>query len=159
MNYRNAEATMVLAMRSQQSTENMEVMTKDMHIIAQKTKQETVSMRIITLVTLFFLPGTFISVSQRSFQFRTVIKVNRLRVTTRWYKAIGRLSWVQILFNFNLAARESHKKSFSWTQYSCIWQSPFPLLSLCLYLGMGCIGGLIGKNGWKKRGNNFLQDP
>lgn len=70
-------------MRTQQSTENMEVMTKDMHIIAQKTKQETVSMRIITLVTLFFLPGTFISVSQRSFQFRTVIKVNRLCVTTR----------------------------------------------------------------------------
>jgi hypothetical protein len=33
-----------------------------MHQIAQKTKQETVSMRIITLVTLFFLPGTFISV-------------------------------------------------------------------------------------------------
>jgi hypothetical protein len=33
-----------------------------MHQIAQKTKQETESMRIITLVTLFFLPGTFISV-------------------------------------------------------------------------------------------------
>jgi len=67
LNYRNAEASMVLAMKSQQSTENMEYMTKDMHIIAQKTKQETVSMRIITLVTLFFLPGTFISVSQRPF--------------------------------------------------------------------------------------------
>lgn len=83
MNYRNAEATMVLAMKSQQSTENMEVMTKDMHIIARKTKQETVSMRIITLVTLFFLPGTFISVSQKLFQFRTVFEVNRLCVTTR----------------------------------------------------------------------------
>lgn len=34
-----------------------------MHILTQKTTQETVSMRIITLVTLFFLPGTFISVS------------------------------------------------------------------------------------------------
>jgi ribose/xylose/arabinose/galactoside ABC-type transport system permease subunit len=34
-----------------------------MHDIARKTKQETVSMRIITLVTLFFLPGTFIGVS------------------------------------------------------------------------------------------------
>jgi hypothetical protein len=64
MNYRNAEASMILAMKAQQSTENMEVMTKDMHVIAQKTKQETVSMRIITLVTLFFLPGTFISVSK-----------------------------------------------------------------------------------------------
>lgn len=37
--------------------------TDDMHILATKTKQETVSMKIITLVTLFFLPGTFISVS------------------------------------------------------------------------------------------------
>jgi hypothetical protein len=65
MGYRNTEASMLLAMKAQQSTENMEVMTKDMHVIAQKTKQETVSMRIITLVTLFFLPGTFISVSQQ----------------------------------------------------------------------------------------------
>lgn len=64
MGYRNTEASMLLAMKAQQSTENMEFMTKDMHVIAQKTKQETVSMRIITLVTLFFLPGTFISVSQ-----------------------------------------------------------------------------------------------
>ena len=31
--------------------------------IARKTKTETVSMKIITLVTLFFLPGTFIAVS------------------------------------------------------------------------------------------------
>ena len=38
-------------------------MTDSMHEIAKKTKQETVSMKIITLVTLFFLPGTFISVS------------------------------------------------------------------------------------------------
>jgi hypothetical protein len=41
----------------------MEDMTDSMHKIAVKTKQETVSMRIITLVTLFFLPGTFTSVS------------------------------------------------------------------------------------------------
>lgn len=63
MGYRNTEASTILATKAQQSTERMEFMTKDMHIIAQKTKQETVSMRIITLVTLFFLPGTFISVS------------------------------------------------------------------------------------------------
>lgn len=37
-------------------------MTKDMNDIARKTKIETVSMKVITLVTLFFLPGTFISV-------------------------------------------------------------------------------------------------
>ena len=39
-------------------------MTTDMSEIARKTKTETVSMKIITLVTLFFLPGTFISVGR-----------------------------------------------------------------------------------------------
>jgi hypothetical protein len=57
------ESNKLFAAKAQLSTENMEIMTRDMHEIAQKTKQETVSMRIITLVTLFFLPGTFISVS------------------------------------------------------------------------------------------------
>jgi hypothetical protein len=63
LEFQNMEASKMLALRAQESTENMEVMTKDMHILTQKTTQETVSMRIITLVTLFFLPGTFISVS------------------------------------------------------------------------------------------------
>lgn len=63
LEYQNIEASKLLAVKAQESTENMEVMTKDMHILARKTTQETVSMRIITLVTLFFLPGTFISVS------------------------------------------------------------------------------------------------
>ena len=53
----------LIAQETQFSTVNMERSTWDMHDIARKTKQETVSMRIITLVTLFFLPGTFISVS------------------------------------------------------------------------------------------------
>lgn len=42
----------------------MSKMTEDMNDIARKTKIETVSMKVITLVTLFFLPGTFISVSR-----------------------------------------------------------------------------------------------
>lgn len=41
----------------------MEKVTHEMSRIARKTKTETVSMKIITLVTLFFLPGTFIAVS------------------------------------------------------------------------------------------------
>lgn len=36
---------------------------QSMHAVAEQTQRETVSMRIITLVTLFFLPATFISVS------------------------------------------------------------------------------------------------
>lgn len=46
------------------STQNMISMTEDMNEIARKTKIETVSMKVITVVTLFFLPGTFISVCE-----------------------------------------------------------------------------------------------
>jgi hypothetical protein len=56
LQYRNMETSNVLSHHSQESNHVM----KD---IAQKTKMETVSMRVITLVTLFFLPITFISVS------------------------------------------------------------------------------------------------
>lgn len=45
----------------------MEAMTNSMHDIAHKTRQETVSMKIITLVTLIFLPGTAIAVSFPNF--------------------------------------------------------------------------------------------
>lgn len=45
----------------------MVTMTEDMKDIARKTKIETVSMKVITLVTLFFLPGTFISVGRMFF--------------------------------------------------------------------------------------------
>src|SRR5688572_539373 len=45
----------------------MEEMTNSMHDMANKTRQETVSMKIITLVTLIFLPGTAIAVSYPHF--------------------------------------------------------------------------------------------
>jgi Mg2+ and Co2+ transporter CorA len=56
------EASKRFAEKAEASTREMQFMTEEMNALAQKTKQETVSMRIITLVTLFFLPGTFISV-------------------------------------------------------------------------------------------------
>lgn len=52
-----------LTEKAQQSQNKMEKMTIHMREIAIKTEQETVFMRIVTVVTLFFLPGTFISVS------------------------------------------------------------------------------------------------
>lgn len=52
---------------NKQSTRNMMSMTEDMNDIARKTKIETVSMKVITVVTLFFLPGTFISVCELFF--------------------------------------------------------------------------------------------
>ncbi|KAK5713543.1 hypothetical protein LTR15_011243 [Elasticomyces elasticus] len=54
LSYESMEANRWLAEKASISAENME-------LLAQKTKLEAVSMRIITLVTLFFLPGTFIS--------------------------------------------------------------------------------------------------
>jgi hypothetical protein len=51
-----------LAQKAQLSADKMEKMTEQMRHIAKKTEKETISMRIVTLVTLFFLPGTFISV-------------------------------------------------------------------------------------------------
>ena len=55
--YQNTEINKV-------STKNMISMTEDMNDIARRTKIETVSMKVITVVTLFFLPGTFISVCE-----------------------------------------------------------------------------------------------
>jgi hypothetical protein len=60
LQYRSMRASQFSAEKAQRSANSMELVTHSMHDIAQKTKQETVSMRIITLVTLFFLPGTFI---------------------------------------------------------------------------------------------------
>jgi hypothetical protein len=54
------------ARRAQISTTNMEKMTGAMHTLAHQTRLEATNMRIITLVTLFFLPGTFVSVSTNS---------------------------------------------------------------------------------------------
>jgi Mg2+ and Co2+ transporter CorA len=59
---RFAEKAQLSADNMEHMTKNMQDMTQDMQELTRKTKQETVSMRIITLVTLFFLPGTFISV-------------------------------------------------------------------------------------------------
>lgn len=63
------EANRLFAKRAQESTERIEEMTKQMNQVAIKTKDETVSMKIITLVTLFYLPGTFISVRVSLFSF------------------------------------------------------------------------------------------
>jgi hypothetical protein len=63
LQWKSAQFNSQLAARAQTSAENMEAMTQAMHTIAHETKMEAANMRIITLVTLFFLPGTFVSVS------------------------------------------------------------------------------------------------
>ncbi|KAI4236715.1 MAG: hypothetical protein L6R40_006059 [Gallowayella cf. fulva] len=63
LEFQNTRSNKLLASESHKSTRKMEKVTQEMSRIARKTQTETVSMKIITLVTLFFLPGTFIAVS------------------------------------------------------------------------------------------------
>jgi len=65
LEYRNMMASKQFGLQAQRSAFGMSVMTESivsMHKIAKRTGKETVSMKVITLVTLFFLPGTFIAV-------------------------------------------------------------------------------------------------
>lgn len=73
--FRNMEINQLLAANARESSERIEAMTSEMHAstlqmeqstlqmenIASKTEKETSSMHIITLVTLIFLPGTFVA--------------------------------------------------------------------------------------------------
>ena len=62
--YQNIQESRRQASKAQVYAQNMEDLTAVTYEIAQKTQRETVAMKIITLVTLFFLPATFIAVSQ-----------------------------------------------------------------------------------------------
>ena len=44
----------------------MEKLTLSMHEIGRLSQKETIAMRIITVVTLIFLPATFVSVSNKN---------------------------------------------------------------------------------------------
>jgi hypothetical protein len=76
MDYKARITAEFLAEKSHESADKMERLTDDMRRIAIKTEKETVFMRIVTVVTLFFLPGTFVSVS-----LRTVLENDELTAT------------------------------------------------------------------------------
>ncbi len=59
--YQAMQANHRFADQAQNSAKRMEGMTKQMQEMAIKTTLETVLMRIITVVTVFFLPATFVS--------------------------------------------------------------------------------------------------
>ncbi|KAF7443614.1 hypothetical protein A1F99_116880 [Pyrenophora tritici-repentis] len=61
LQHRSSKASEFYAKESRESAARMEEMTLTMQALAVKTTQETVSMRVITTVTLFFLPATFIA--------------------------------------------------------------------------------------------------
>ncbi|ETN46501.1 uncharacterized protein HMPREF1541_00686 [Cyphellophora europaea CBS 101466] len=64
LQYRNMITNKLATQESIKSTKNTEKLTKEMNDLTQRTKSETVMMRVISLVTVVFLPGTFISVSR-----------------------------------------------------------------------------------------------
>ncbi|KAG8532869.1 uncharacterized protein KY384_002747 [Bacidia gigantensis] len=89
------------AQNMEKMTNDMSAMTLDMNEIAKKTKLETISMRIITLITLFFLPGTFISLTEAVGQtqrlyssepaplFTQLLSVSILHVNSQRWPATG----------------------------------------------------------------------
>ncbi|KAI0450230.1 hypothetical protein F5B21DRAFT_508398 [Xylaria acuta] len=63
INFRNMEVSRFSSKRVEILTEEMHQSTLQMKTIAEKTEEETASMHTITIVTLVFLPGTFVAVS------------------------------------------------------------------------------------------------
>ncbi|OAG07883.1 uncharacterized protein CC84DRAFT_1140220 [Paraphaeosphaeria sporulosa] len=61
LQHMSTKANDSFAKKAHDSARFMEAMTIEMHSIAKKTERETVSMRAITSVTLFFLPATFLA--------------------------------------------------------------------------------------------------
>ncbi|KAH6613722.1 hypothetical protein B0J18DRAFT_470055 [Chaetomium sp. MPI-SDFR-AT-0129] len=59
--YTGIQTSKAFQLVAQTSTEQMMKWTVEMREIAIKTKQETLSMHVITIFTLIFLPGTFIA--------------------------------------------------------------------------------------------------
>ena len=55
--------TQILQLLHSQSTSKMEELTNQMIKMGKSSQKEATSMRIITIVTLVYLPGTFVSVS------------------------------------------------------------------------------------------------
>ncbi|RYO74952.1 hypothetical protein DL764_010634 [Monosporascus ibericus] len=61
LQYKSARTSEYFAHSAKVSSDRMEDWTVKMHRIAVKTEQETISMHVITIFTLIFLPGTFLA--------------------------------------------------------------------------------------------------
>lgn len=62
LDYQNKKAAEGFAQKALMSAIKMESISEDMRVMTIKTKRETVSMKILAGVTMFYLPGTFVSV-------------------------------------------------------------------------------------------------
>jgi hypothetical protein len=62
----NAKITQVQHRIQDQATRKMEALTENMKMVSEQSQREAVIMRIITLITLIYLPATFVSVGTSS---------------------------------------------------------------------------------------------
>ena len=107
--HRNMTANKEMTHRAHESAQKMESLTTHMKHIALKTEKETIFMRIITVVTLLFLPGTFVAVS-RHHHFRLTMKalIPQTLMSTDIVKfqndndTISRFSWQALLMYFGI---------------------------------------------------------
>lgn len=74
------------------STLKMEEMTESTKDLAEKTEKQTTSMHIVTLVTLVFLPGTFVAVR---FGLPTFRKTTKFLTDTQTFFSSGSFQWDQ----------------------------------------------------------------
>ena len=107
----------ILSGKAQVSTEHMEQMTKAMHAISQSTLADTVSMRIITLVTLIYLPGTFVSVCEKLLSVLHVLIAHDL--TDSYEHSYCNIS-ARELFGTTSLHQCGRTESFSGTQRSAL---------------------------------------
>lgn len=64
-----SKQSQMLAMQNKISTDSM-------HVMSIKSRREAVSMHVITIWTLIFLPGTFVAVSNISLMYRQIVSTN-----------------------------------------------------------------------------------
>ncbi|OTB01838.1 hypothetical protein M426DRAFT_323190 [Hypoxylon sp. CI-4A] len=101
--YASMQASKHFARNAQATTDFTLKMTEKMHDIAVKTGHQTVSMHVITIFTLIFLPGTFLAVSL----LRRILADMAL-ITRQTFFSSGILRWYD-------SDEELDSSKYSWT--------------------------------------------
>ncbi|KAF3015314.1 hypothetical protein E8E14_009108 [Neopestalotiopsis sp. 37M] len=91
LSYVSARVSEYFSRTATESTDRMEAWTEQMHSIAIKTEQETVSMHVITIFTLLFLPGTFVAVRYGWPFFQHLITAGLTQIQT--FFSSGAIQW------------------------------------------------------------------
>lgn len=106
LQFRNMEINKLFVANAHQSGRKMQIMTEEMHrstlkmeemtestkTLAEKTEKQTTSMHIVTLVTLVFLPGTFVAVR---YGLPTLSKSTEFLTKIQTFFSSGSFQWDQ----------------------------------------------------------------